>query len=65
MCYEPPAINFHPGETPTREPPGRGEHRGSRIATRQHQSDFASALRLPGLILGSLYALMLLRGKEL
>src|SRR4029450_7157387 len=25
-CYEPPAINFHLGETPPREPQGGGEH---------------------------------------
>jgi hypothetical protein len=25
--YEPPSINDHPGETPPREPPGRGELR--------------------------------------
>jgi hypothetical protein len=24
MCYEPPAINFHLGETPPREPQGGG-----------------------------------------
>jgi hypothetical protein len=26
MRYEPPAINFHLGETPPREPQGGGEH---------------------------------------
>ena len=36
MRYEPPAINFHLGETPPREPQGRGESipgRGDRVAS--------------------------------
>ena len=32
MRYEPPAINFHLGETPPREPQGGGEHT-VRVAT--------------------------------
>jgi hypothetical protein len=38
-CYEPPAINFHLGETPPREPQGGGEHteRAALLIAHQHQ----------------------------
>ena len=51
MRYEPPAINFHLGETPPREPQGGGEHtecaEGVRIEAAAARTPIFTKTRLP------------------